>query len=300
MEARQPQYGDPGRRLLLAQSWRQEQDGAAREAAAELGVQQADGADALLAVRTYTPGGYTGAVLSHHRHGQASDTAYSLSHGSSLAVSAGGLYWGGATGTDAGVAVSVAQADTAALQGAAAEVQAGGNRRQVLRFGQRRLLPLGAYQRHRVEVQDVAGHAQDAAVRVARPGATHQPFLLPGRVIALPVDVEATFTYIGSARDAACSALAGARILNAAVPRLGRDGGFVAEFPSREGVLYLLQEGRLLHCPLHVREQRSVVLLVGQVACVPLAREALPASITRQARVQRLLEEVAPLTVGMP
>lgn len=300
VEARQPRSGEPERRLLLARSWRQEQDGAARDAAAELGVQDSGAGDALLAVRAYTTLGHTGAVLSHHRHGHASETAYSLSHGSALAISPRGVYWGSASSADAGVAVSVAHADAASLEGAAAEVQAGGHRRQVLRFGQRRLLPLGGYQRHRVEVHDVAAQTHDAAVRVARPGTAHHSFLLPGRVIALPVGVEATFTYIGSARDDTGTALAGARILNAAVPPLGSNGGFIAELPARAAVLYLLQEGRLLHCPLQVREQRSVVLLVGQVACAPLARDALPASIAQQARVQRLLDATTPLGARLP
>ncbi|MFL9584392.1 CS1-pili formation C-terminal domain-containing protein [Stenotrophomonas sp. AB1(2024)] len=299
VEAHQPRHGDAEQRLLLARSWRQEQAGAAREAAAELSVQDNGAADGLLAVRADTPLGHTGAVLTHYRQSHDSGTAYSFSHASALAVSPRGVYWGSATGADAGLAVSVEQADAAGLDGAAAEVQAGANRRQVLHFGQRRLLPLGGYQRHRVEVHDVAGHDHDVAVRVARPGAAHQPFLLPGRVLALPVGVEATFTYIGSARDATGTALTGARILNAAVPRLGHDGGFIAEFPQREAVLYLLLDGRVLQCPLLVREQRSVVQLVGQVACAALAREALPPSIAQQPRVQRLLDESAPVALGL-
>ena len=137
-------------------------------------------------------------------------------------------------------------------------------------------------------------------MRVARPGTAHRPFLLPGRVIALPVGVEATYAYIGSARDAAGSALAGARILNAALPPLGQDGGFIAEFAQRQQALYLLLHGQLLHCPLQVREQRSVVLVVGQVACAPLARDALPAAISRQPRVQQLLDEALPIALGRP
>jgi len=295
VEAVQARHVDPERRLLLSQSWRQELDGSAREAGADLGLQDAGDADALLAVRAYSPLGHTGAVFSHQRQAGAGATAYSLDHGSALALSSNGLFWGSATGADAGVVVSVADPGLSALEGAAAEVQAGSQRRQVLRFGQRRLLPLSGYQRHRVHVHDVAAHAQEAAVRVSRPGTAHQPFLLPGRVIALPVGVEATYTYIGSARDAGGSALAGARILNAAQPPLGRDGGFIAEFPQREAMLFLLQEGRLLQCPLQVHEQRSVVLMVGQVACAPLAREALPPRITRQPRVQQLLEAATPL-----
>ena len=298
IDVRQRRHDDPERSLRLAQSWRQEQDGSAREAGAELSAQDTGAADVLLALRSDTPLGHTAAALSHQWRPHA--TAYSLSHGSALALSPRGLFWGSASGADAGVAVSVAQADAAALEGAAAEVQAGAQRRQVLRFGQRRLLPLPGYQRHRVDVHDAAAHLQDADVRVARPGTAHRPFLLPGRVIALPVGVEATYAYIGSARDAAGSALVGARILNAALPPLGQDGGFIAEFAQRQQALYLLLHGQLLHCPLQVREQRSVVLLVGQVACAPLARDALPAAISGQPRVRRLLDEAPPIALGRP
>ncbi len=300
IDARQARSTDPDRRLLLAQSWRQEQEGVARDAGAELSVDDAGGADALLALRAHTPLGHTGAVLSQHRQAHVTATAYSFHHGSTLAISPRGVFWGSAAGADAGVAVSVASTDLPALEGVAAEVQAGTQRRQSLRFGQRRLLPLSGYQRHRIDVHDVAAHVQDAAVRVTPAGPAQQPFLLPGRVMALPVQVEATFTYIGSVRDDAGSALAGARILNAALPRVGQDGGFIAEFGQREAVLYLLQDGRLLQCPLQVQEQRSVVLRVGQVACAPLARDDLPPAITRQPRVQRLLDAAAPIARGVP
>ncbi|WP_426806581.1 hypothetical protein, partial [Stenotrophomonas sp. SrG] len=70
---------------------------------------------------------------------------------------------------------------------------------------------------------------------------------------------------------------------------------FIAECPQREAVLYRLQAGRLQHSPRRVREQRSVVLLVGQVASTPLARDALPARSALQPRVQPLLREAAPI-----
>ena len=67
----------------------------------------------------------------------------------------------------------------------------------------------------------------------------------------------------------------------------------MADFPRREKTLYLLQDVRLLHCPLQVRERRSVVMLVGAVRCEPLAVAQLPADIRHQARVTRLLQEQA-------
>ena len=109
----------------------------------------------------------------------------------------------------------------------------------------------------------------------------------------LPVPIEVTYTFIGNARDIAGLPLGGARILNAPVPGTGSNGGFVADFPRRERTLYLLQEDRLLQCPLQVRERRSVVMLVGTVQCEPLGVAQLPAEIRQQARVTRLLQEQA-------
>ena len=105
--------------------------------------------------------------------------------------------------------------------------------------------------------------------------------------------IEVTYTFIGNAQDLAGTPLRGARILNAPVPGTGSNGGFVADFPRRETVLYLLQDDRLLQCPLQIRERRQVVLLVGAVQCEPLNVAQLPAEIRQQARVTRLLQEKA-------
>ena len=42
-------------------------------------------------------------------------------------------------------------------------------------------------------------------------------------------------------------------------------------------------------------DRAGVVLLVGQVACTPLARDGLPERIARQPRVRQLLEDAAPI-----
>jgi len=166
-----------------------------------------------------------------------------------------------------------------------------GARRQLLRFGQRRLLPLSTYTLTRAEVQDVSSHDVAAAVRVDGQGSGQNLFLPPGKIWMMPIELDLTYTFIGSAHDDEGIALQGARILNAPLPTLGNDGGFIADFPQRERTLYLLKESRLMECPLQVREQRSVVFLVGAVRCQPLAVDRLPAKIQQQARVQRLLRE---------
>jgi len=71
----------------------------------------------------------------------------------------------------------------------------------------------------------------------------------------------------------------------------------VAEFPRFEKTLYLLQDDRLLQCPLQIRERRSVVLLVGAVQCEAMAVALLPPEIRQQARVTRLLQEQALIAV---
>ncbi|MEN5340414.1 TcfC E-set like domain-containing protein [Stenotrophomonas sp. TWI143] len=295
LDMRQPQHSRPDARLGLSHSLRQERDGDARDLGAELSAYNDDRYSALASARIDNCFGQSGASVSYYQHHGGGELAYSGNHTSGLSLSARGLHWGGAHGADAGVVVSVDDARDLELSGAAADIRAGSNRRRILGFGERRLLPLGGYQRHRVDVQDASAHDSDAAVRVARLGAAQHAFLLPGKVIALPVTLDVTYTFIGNARDIAGTPLEGARILNAPVPSLGRDGGFIAEFPQREPVLYLLRAGDLLQCPLTVRERRSVVLLVGQVQCEPLALEQLPAPIRHQARVQRLLNELAPV-----
>ncbi|WP_422504928.1 TcfC E-set like domain-containing protein [Stenotrophomonas sp. GZD-301] len=295
LDMRRPQHGETDNRLSLSQSLRQEHDDDARELSGELSGRNQDRYNALVSARLDNAMGQTGAAVSYYRQPGGGEMSYSVNHSSGVALSAQGLFWGGAYGADAGVAVSVGDAQDLDLRGAAAEVRAGNNRRQTLGFGERRLLPLGGYQRHRVDVQDLSAHDSEVAVRVARLGAAQHAFLSPGKVIALPIALEVTYTFIGNARDLAGAPLDGARILNAPVPSLGSDGGFIAEFPQREPVLYLLQAERLLQCPLTVRDRRSVVLLVGDVQCEPLALERLPAPIRHQARVQRLLNELTPV-----
>lgn len=239
---------------------------------------------------TYGNGNVT---LSQYRSSGRSDTSYSASHSSSFAWSRSGIFWGPDMGGGAGLAIKVESPEEVGLRGEAAEVRLSGARRQLLRFGERRLLPISSYTMTRAEVQDVSAHDVAATVRVEGQGNGTALFLPPGRLMMMPIALDLTYTFIGSAHDGDGRALEGARILNAPLPSLGRDGGFIADFPQREKTLYLLQSNRLLECPLQVREQRSVVFLVGQVRCEPLAVERLPAQIQQQARVQRLLHEQA-------
>ncbi|MFS2043177.1 CS1-pili formation C-terminal domain-containing protein, partial [Stenotrophomonas geniculata] len=293
LDVRQPQHTRPDVNYSAGQTLRQEYEDQYREVSGELRGNNNERYSATLSGQLQNRIGQTGATVSRYQHQGGNEVAYSATHSSGLAIGTRGLYWGAGVGADAGLAVQVDGTDDLDLTGVAAELQVGGLRRQRLKLGERRLLPISAYQSHRAEVQDASALDSIAAVRVSGVGGARPLFLSPGRLVRMPVPIEVTYTFIGNAHDIAGAPLRGARILNAPVPGTGSNGGFVADFPRREKTLYLLQDDRLLHCPLQVRERRSVVMLVGAVQCEPLAVAQLPADIRHQARVTRLLQEQA-------
>lgn len=293
VDMRQPQHQRPETNYSVGQSYRQEVDAQLRELTSELRANNNDRYSASLGGQLQNRYGQTGATVAYYQQHGRSETAYSGTHSSAFALGRRGAYWGAGTGADAGLAVQVAATDDLDLQGVAAELQVSGAGRQRLQIGERRLLPLAAYQSHRAELQDASIDTSMAAIRVSGAGGARPMFLAPGRLMRMPVPIEVTYTFIGTARTLAGAPLGGARILNAPVPGTSANGGFVADFPRRETTLYLLQDDRLLHCPLQVRERRQVVLLVGAVHCEPLAVAQLPAEIRQQARVTRLLQERA-------
>lgn len=293
LDLRQPQHQRPDVTYSVAQSLRQDHDDQFRELSAELRGNNSDRYSATLSGQLQNRIGHTGATVSHYQQRGRDELAYSATHSSGVALGSRGLYWGGGQGADAGLAVQVDGTDDLELTGVAAELQVGGLRRQRLKLGDRRLLPVSAYQSHRAEVQDASALDSIASIRVTGVGGARPLFLPPGKLLRMPVPIEVTYTFIGNAHDLAGTPLRGARILNAPVPGTGSNGGFVADFPRREAVLYLLQDDRLLQCPLQVRERRQVVLLVGAVQCEPLNVAQLPADIRQQARVTRLLQEKA-------
>lgn len=289
----------PEPHLRLGQTWQQEQDESARVFSAELGVRPGGALDALASTDLRRRWGQGGLTLALSRADDGLRSAWSAHHSTALALSSQGLFWGAADGADAGVVVTVdTDLDTdQPLDGPAAEVQAGHRGQFTVRFGERRLLPVNGYQRHPLRVQDVSADAA-AALRASIKSTELQPFLLPGRLMLVPVSVAATHAYLGMARDEAGEGLAGASILNAALPALGDHGEFLAEFEQRQTWLYLLHGERLLQCPLQVRERRAGLLRVGTVACMPLAAAQLPASISAQPHVQRLLSARLPSMAG--
>lgn len=293
MDVRQSSHQRPEINYSTSQSLRQDHQGGYREASAELRASNGAHVSGVLGARVQNRSGYSGISFSHSRRAGRSEPAYALNHSSGLAISAHGLYWGGAHGAQAGVAAEVGGSDDLDLGELAAEVSVGGMQAQRLRVGERRLLPLSAYQAYQAEVQDASAQDNGASVRVKGGEGARPLFLAPGRLLPLSIPIEVTYTFIGTVQDIAGGPIADAPILNAAVPGTSASGGFAIEFARRETALYVLHGDRLLHCPLRVRERRSVLLLVGAVQCTPLAVAQLPADIRQQPRVTRLLQEQA-------
>lgn len=300
LDLRQPRHARPALGFTAGQLWRQERDDTRREASAELSGDNARylgiGAGALL----QNAFGRTGASVGHYRRPGRSDASYSATHSAALAATGRGIYWGSGTSSDAGLAVDVDAAEDPELDGIAAELQVAGLHRRRLRLGERRLFPLAAYRAHRTEVQDASVASAAASVRLAGIGGARSLFLPPGRLMRMPIPVQVTYTFVGKARDRDGGPVSGARILNAAVPGTGAQGGFLADFAQRESTLYLLQGQRVLQCPLQVRERRNVLLLVGEVRCDPLPATRLPLEIRQQARVGRLLREHGLIEAARP
>jgi len=293
LDVRQPQHSRPDVNYSAGQSLRQEDEGNYRELAAELRGNNSHRYSAMASAQVQNGVGHAGVTVAHYQQPGRDELSYSATHSSGMALGGQGFYWGEGMGAEAGLALQVDDAEDLDLSGVAAELQVSGLRRQRLKLGERRLLPLAAYQAHQAELQDTSALDSIASVRVTGASGVRPLFLPPGKLMHMPVPIEVTYTFIGNARDIAGAPLGGARILNAPVPGTGANGGFVADFPRRERTLYLLQDDHLLQCPLEVRERRSVVLLVGAVQCEPLAVAQLPAEIRQQARVTRLLREQA-------
>lgn len=293
LDARQPRGQSPQLGYGTGQTLRREHDDRARELAADLRGDNAGRRSASLGAQLRNRWGQGSLVVGHHAQGGRRGLSYSATHSTAFAAGTQGVYWGAGLGAEAGLAVAVDAAEDLDLEGVAAELQVGGYRRQRLRLGERRLLPLMAYQAHQAELQDASAPDSPAAVRVGSATGSRPLFLSPGRLIALPVPIEVTYTYIGSAQDIAGVPLRGARILNAPVPAADGGGGFVADFPRAETVLYLLHEDRLLHCPVQVRERRQSLRLLGTLRCGELPLAELPAQVRQQTHVRRLLEDRA-------
>lgn len=279
------------------------QNGTYRELGADVSGVRDDSFSAAVRGRVDGRLGNLAATLadSYRRADGAHNPSLTGSYTSSFALGRGGLYFGGDSGRGepaAALAVQVAPNEQATGE-AAAEVAASGARPIKLGFGSRTLLPLEGFQPSQAQVNDAAASKASSTVSVATGNASRNYFLMPGKLVTQQVAANVSYTYVGRALDADGIALAGASVLNAALPALDEAGGFVLEVGQQTPDLFLLDEGAVWRCPLTVRRQHDVIRFVGETSCQVVDAHAMPPAMRGQARVNRLLQQEY-LSAGKP
>ncbi|MBY4672337.1 TcfC E-set like domain-containing protein [Burkholderia multivorans] len=237
-------------------------------------------------------GDVTAAVANSYSRDDGSNSSVTASYSSSFALARQGLFFGAASSqTDpiAGFAVKVSERD--GVRGTAADASTTSGNRVKVGFGQRALLPVTAFAPVTTEVRDAGAQVSSGATSLTEGLGKRTVFMTPGHLAMRKVEAKVTYTYVGQAVSPGGLPLADSVILNASVPPLDDEGGFVAEFERKERELFVVDGPALMRCPLHVERQRDVIMMVGKVRCELAGPEALPELLRNEARVQRLLQQ---------
>ena len=59
---------------------------------------------------------------------------------------------------------------------------------------------------------------------------------------------------------------------------------------QKQSELFVVDGSTLMRCPLQVKRQQDVLMMVGEVRCEVAGPDVLPESLRKQARVRKLLE----------
>ncbi|WGS44798.1 cable pilus usher protein CblC [Burkholderia sp. JSH-S8] len=228
---------------------------------------------------------------SYSRDSGGNNPTVTASYSSSFAVARQGVFLGASASQSdplAGFAVRVGKRDGAS--GMAAEVSSASSARIKVGFGQRALLPVTAFTPVTTEVSDAGARAAAGATSVTEGLGKHTLFMVPGQLALRDVDAKVTYTYVGQAFSARGMPLSDSVILNGAMPSLDAEGGFIAELDNKENELFVVDGPTLMRCPLHVKRQQDVLMVVGKVRCEVAGPDALPEALRKHARVQKLLQ----------
>lgn len=228
---------------------------------------------------------------SYSRDSGGNNPSVTASYSSSFAVARQGVFLGASASQSdplAGFAVRVGKRDDAS--GMAAEVRSDSSARIKVGFGQRALLPVSAFTPVTTEVNDAGAQASAGATSVTEGLGKRTLFMVPGQLALRKVEAKVTYTYVGQAFSKGGMPLSDSVILNGAMPLIDNEGGFIAELDHKENELFVVDGPTLMRCPLHVKQQQDVLMMVGKVRCEVAGPDALPASLRKQARVRKLLE----------
>ncbi|KVL43479.1 fimbrial protein [Burkholderia territorii] len=229
---------------------------------------------------------------SYSRESGGNNPSVTASYSSSFAVARQGVFLGASASQSdplAGFAVKVGSRDDA--HGMAAEVGSDSSRKIKVGFGQRALLPVSAFTPVTTEVNDAGAQSAAGATSVTEGLGKRTLFMVPGQLALRDVKAKVTYTYVGQAFSAGGMPLSDSVILNGSMPPLDGEGGFIAELDHKEDELFVVDGPTLMRCPLHVKRQQDVLMMVGKVRCEVAGPDALPDALRKQARVQQLLQQ---------
>ncbi|MPS92085.1 cable pilus usher protein CblC [Comamonas sp.] len=237
-------------------------------------------------------GDFAGAVAnSYSRDSGGNNPSVTASYSSSFAVARQGVFLGASASQSdplAGFAVRVARHDDAS--GMAAEVHSDSSARIKVGFGQRALLPVSAFTPVTTEVSDAGAQAAAGLTSVTEGLGKRTLFMVPGQLALRDVNAKVTYTYVGQAFSKGGAPLSDGVILNGAMPLIDSQGGFIAEMDQKQSELFVVDGSTLMRCPLQVKRQQDVLMMVGEVRCEVAGPDVLPESLRKQARVRKLLE----------
>jgi len=237
-------------------------------------------------------GDVAGAVAnSYSRDSGGNNPSVTASYSSSFAVARQGVFLGASASQSdplAGFAVRVRKRDDAS--GMAAEVHSDSSARIKVGFGQRALLPVSAFTPVTTEVNDAGAQAAAGATSVTEGLGKRTLFMVPGQLALRDVEAKVTYTYVGQAFSNNGMPLSDSVILNGAMPMIDSHGGFIAELDHKEDEIFVVDGPTLMRCPLHVKRQQDVLMMVGKVRCEVAGPDVLPEALRKQADVRKLLE----------
>ena len=203
----------------------------------------------------------------------------SLSYDSSFAVSSNNFYWGGnATGIDR-LAASAIIVNSNEKNEPLLQVSSGQNYNQKLSGGDKLLMPVDGTSKQILEVNEFA--LSNVNVQL---GGTNDStiFLLPGHLYEKTISANASWTFIGRAKDSKNSWLKNATILNLSTSKLDDDGGFSFDDSLNYSNLFLLKGNVIYSCPLTLKRRVGSVIYLGELTCESISFEKLPLSVKQK------------------
>lgn len=205
-----------------------------------------------------------------------SNNAVTGSYSSSLAFARSGIYWGPASYSEGSAAIVVGL-ENLDIDNKEAQIDfySNGNKR-VLNDKGHSLMPVSAYSKGRLRVEESVVNKYSARSEIAKGGGERDYFLLPGKLIKHDVHVQSNYFYAGRMLTEQGKPLMADIALNKSLLTSGANGNFTLDTTRRTETLYVLKQYDIYQCPLKVKIIRDVVNYVDDITCENIQFADLP------------------------